>query len=177
MIFLRHPKPDVSPGLCYGRTDLDIGPDGEAEIARAMEATPKVDRVIASPALRCRKLAEGLAARDGVALRFDPRLWELDFGDWEGVPWAEIGREKSDLWASDPWRIAPPGGETFAAVHARVGEVLAEVIAEAVPGTALVCHAGPIRVARMILTGAGFEAVFAETVPYATPVRFVREAV
>ena len=173
MIFLRHPRPDAPIGMCYGRTDLDIGPEGAAEIARALEATAPVARVIASPALRCRRLAEGLAARDGVALHFEPRLWELDFGDWEGVPWAEIGRTTSDRWAIDPWRIAPPGGETFAAVHARVGDVLAE----APPGTALVCHAGPIRVARMILTGAGFAAVFAEKVPYATPIRVVREAV
>ena len=63
MIFLRHPKPGNASGLCYGRTDLDIGPDGEAEIARAMEATPKVGLVIASPALRCRRLASVLAAR------------------------------------------------------------------------------------------------------------------
>jgi alpha-ribazole phosphatase len=173
MIFLRHPRPDKASGLCYGRTDLDIGPDGEAEIARALAATPPVVRVIASPALRCRRLAEALAVRDGVGLYFEPRLWELDFGDWEGVPWAEIGRASSDRWADDPWRIAPPGGETFAAVHARVGEVLAELA----PGTALVCHAGPIRVARMILTGAGFETVFAEAVPYASPIRFSREAV
>jgi alpha-ribazole phosphatase len=162
MIFLRHPKPDKASGLCYGRTDLDIGPDGAAEIARAIEVTPTVARVIASPALRCRRLAEGLAARDG-----------LKFGEWEGVPWAEIGRENSDLWAADPWNVAPPGGETFAQLHARVGEVLAKTA----PGTALVCHAGPIRVARMILTGAGFETVFAEAVPYASPIRFVQEAV
>jgi alpha-ribazole phosphatase len=173
MIFLRHPKPDKASGLCYGRTDLDIGPDGGAEIARAMEATPKVGRVIASPALRCRRLAEGLAARDGVALSFEPRLWELNFGDWEGVPWAEIGRFNSDRWAGDPWRIAPPGGETFSELHARVGAVLVETA----PGTALVCHAGPIRVARMILSGAGFEAVFAEAVPYASPILFRREVV
>jgi alpha-ribazole phosphatase len=173
MIFLRHPKPGNASGLCYGRTDLDIGLDGGAEIAQAMETTPKVGLVIASPALRCRRLAEELAARDGVALRFEPRLWELNFGEWEGVPWAEIGRAKSDLWASDPWHIAPPGGETFAQLHARVGEALAGVA----PGTALVCHAGPIRVSRMILTGAGFETVFAEAVPYASPIRFVPEVV
>jgi alpha-ribazole phosphatase len=52
-----------------------------------------------------------------------------------------------------------------------------EVIAEAAPGAVLVCHAGPIRVARIILTGAGFDAVFAEVVPYASPIRFSREAV
>ncbi len=173
MIFLRHPKPDNASGLCYGRTDLDIGPDGAAEIATAMAATPKVVRVIASPARRCRRLAEALAARDGVALHFEPRLWELNFGDWEGVPWAEIGRENSDRWAGDPWRISPPGGETFAEVHARVGEVLAEAAA----GTALVCHAGPIRVARMILAGASFADVCDGTVPYATAIRFAREVV
>ena len=172
MIFLRHPRPDAPSGLCYGRTDLDIGPDGAAEIVRAMAATPPVVRVIASPALRCRRLAEALAARDSVELQFEPRLWELDFGDWEGLPWAEIGRDNSDRWAGDPWRIAPPGGETFAEVHARVGAVIAEVV----PGTALVCHAGPIRVARMIVTRASFDEVFAETVPYATPIRFPREA-
>ena len=173
MIFLRHPKPDAPIGMCYGRMDIGIGPEGEAEIARALETTPPVGRVIASPALRCRRLAEGLAARDGVALHFEPRLWELDFGDWEGVPWAEIGRADSDLWARDPWRIAPPGGETFAEVHARVGAVLVE----AASGTALVCHAGPIRAARMILAGASFADVCDDTVPYATAIRFVREVV
>jgi alpha-ribazole phosphatase len=173
MIFLRHPRPNNAAGLCYGRADLDIGPDGEAEIARAMETTPVVVRVIASPALRCRRLAEELAARDGVALCFEPRLWELNFGDWESVPWASIGRENSDRWASDPWHISPPGGETFAELHARVDEVLGAVA----PGTALVCHAGPIRVARMILTGVGFETAFAETVPYASPIRFAQAAV
>lgn len=171
MIFLRHPKPGSASGLCYGRTDLEIGPDGPAEIARAMAESPQVLRVVASPALRCRRLAEALAGRDRVALHFDPRLWELDFGAWEGVPWSAIPREDSDAWADDPWNVAPPGGETFAQVHARVGAVLAE----AAPGTAMVCHAGPIRVARMILTGAGFDAVFAEAVPYAAPLRFVRE--
>jgi alpha-ribazole phosphatase len=162
VIFLRHPKPDSS-GLCYGRTDLDIGPDGEAEIARAMQTTPKVGRVIASPALRCRRLAEALAARDGVALRFDARLWEMDFGDWEGMRWDEIRRADSDPWAQDPWNVAPPGGETFAAVHARVTSVIRDIG----PGnSALVCHAGPIRAARMIFTGASFDEVFAEPVPY-----------
>jgi len=171
MIFLRHPRPDSTQGLCYGRTDLDIGPDGASEIAAALESTPNVECVVASPALRCRRLAEELAARDGAALVFEPRLQELDFGEWDGTKWCDIRRAESDAWAADPWTVAPPGGETFAEVHARVSAVLAELT----PGTALVCHAGPIRVARMILTEASFDKVFAEAVPYATPIRFVRE--
>jgi len=174
MIFLRHPKPQAPAGLCYGRTDLDIGSDGEAEIARAMAATPPVVRVIASPALRCRRLAEELAARDGVALHFEPRLRELDFGDWEGKTWDAIRRVDSDPWAEDPWSVSPPGGETFSALHARVAEVLAEAIVDSGPGTALVCHAGPIWAARMILAGASYADVCTGTVPYATPIRITR---
>lgn len=172
MIFLRHPRPEAPPGLCYGRTDLAPGPGAAAEIARALELTPTVSQVLASPARRCRGLAEALAARDGVALELDDRLRELDFGAWEGRRWWDIPRAESDPWASDPWRRAPPGGETFAALHARVAAVLAETG----PGAVLISHAGPIRAARMILTGATFEAVFAEAVPYAVPMRLAPEA-
>ncbi len=173
MIFLRHPRPAVAPGTCYGRMDLDIGPGAANEIAAALVATPAVTRVIASPALRCSDLAEALARRDGVALNRDSRLVEMDFGAWEGVAWDAIDRTQSDLWADDPWTIAPPGGESFQAVHARVEAALTGVRT----GTALVSHAGPIRAARMILTGASFEAVFAEPVPHATPIQFASEAV
>lgn len=172
MIFLRHPKPEAPPGLCYGRRDLAPGPEAAAEIARALAETLPVGRVLASPARRCRGLAEALAGRDGVALEIDARLWELDFGAWEGRRWWDIPRAESDPWAEDPWAVAPPGGETFAALHARV----AAALAEAASGTALVTHAGPIRAARMILTGAGFDAVFAEPVPHAVPIRLAREA-
>jgi len=171
MIFLRHPKPGAAAGLCYGRTDLDIGPEGPAEIEAALETTPRVARVIASPALRCRQLAEGLAARDRVELSFEPRLWELDMGRWDGLHWDKIPRAESEAWLADPWRCAAPGGETFAALHARVGAVLATVAAD----TVLVCHAGPIRAARMIFAGLSFAEAFAEMVPYAQPIRIRRE--
>jgi len=173
MILLRHPRPHVAPGTCYGRLDLAPGPDSAAEIAAALATTPAVRAVIASTATRCRALAEALAARDGAVLVPDTRLLELDFSAWEGRRWADLPRAETEAWAADPWHIAPPGGERFAALHARVGAVLAE----AAEDSALVTHAGPIRAARMILTGAGFAEVFAEPVPYATPIRITREAV
>ena len=171
MIFLRHPTTDAAAGLCYGRTEVGIGPAADAEIARALEATPRVVRVTASPARRCRALALALAERDGAPLAHDERLRELDFGLWEGRRWWDIPRAESDTWAADPWDRAPPGGERFADLHARV----AAVLGEAGTDTALVTHAGPIRAARMILTGATFSDVFAEPVPHATPLRLARE--
>ena len=171
MILLRHPTPDAPAGLCYGRSDIGSGPGAAAEIARALDATPSVGRVIASPARRCRALAEALAWRDGVEMALDPRLHELDFGAWEGRRWWDIPRAESEPWTADPWRVAPPGGETFAALYRRVAAALDEAGEDA----ALVAHAGPIRAARMILAGETFEAVFAAPVPHATPLRLARE--
>lgn len=173
MIFLRHPRPDVPAGMCYGRMDVGVGAEGEADIRRALAETPPLARIVASPALRCRGLAEALAARDGAELGFDVRLWEMDFGHWEGTRWDEIPRHESDPWADDPWTVAPPGGETFAALHRRV----AHAIAAAAPGTAFVCHAGPIRAARMILGGESFADVCAGPIPYAEAIMLAREGV
>lgn len=167
MIALRHPRTAAPPGLCFGRHEPPEADDAPAAIAAALLATPRAEALIASPSRRCGALAEALSQRDGVALSLDPRLLELDFGAWEGRLWAEIDRAACDAWCADPMRIAPPGGETFADMLERVGAALDA----APPGAVLVCHAGPIRAARMILTGAGFEAVFAEPVPYATPIR------
>ncbi len=170
MIFLRHPAAATAPGTCYGRLDLDCAPGAEDAVAALLETLPAAAAVRSSPARRCRVLADRIAARDGVPVSADDRLRELDFGDWEGRAWSAIDRAQSDRWAADPFIIAPPGGETFAALHARVAAVLAEVPADAV----IVTHAGVIRAARMILAGASFDRVFAEPVPYCTPIRMDR---
>ena len=166
IVLLRHPRADAPPGLCYGRLEVGIGPDAPAEIAAALRETPPVTRVIASPARRCGALATALARRDGVPVLADPRLRELDFGRWEGRRWDAIDRAESDPWAEDPMERAPPGGERFRDLLARVAECLGAARA----GDALVAHAGPIRAARMLLEDIGFAQAFAEPVPHAAPI-------
>ncbi len=172
MIFLRHPAAAVAPGTCYGRLDLGPAPGAEAEIAQALTLLPPVAAVLSGPARRCRILAERIAARDGVPAVIDDRLQELDFGRWEGRRWDAIDRAESDPWAADPVSVAPPGGETFAALTRRVAAALADAPAEAT----IVTHAGVIRAARMILGGESFAAVFAAPVPHCTPIRLGRAA-
>ncbi|MEM7177579.1 MAG: histidine phosphatase family protein [Pseudomonadota bacterium] len=171
MIFLRHPTPDIPRGTCYGRLDIGLGPAATNETMRALNLLPGASRVFTSPARRCQPIAREIAQRFNAPLRTDPRLHELNFGTWEGQPWSAIDRRESDPWSEDPWHVAPPGGETFAALHRRVQEA----ISEAGDDTVFVTHAGPIRAARMILTGAGFSDVFAEQIPYAIPLHFTRK--
>lgn len=165
MILYRHPSPDAPPGLCYGRADIGLAPAAEAEIAAAAAEAPRFRRVVSSPLRRARALAEALAK--GAPVTLDARLVELDFGAWEGRLWREIDRAESDSWAEDVWNRAPPGGESFAALHARMAAALDGIG----PEDAVVTHAGPIRAALMLRAGLSFEEAFARPVPHATPIR------
>ena len=169
MIFLRHPTPDVAPGVCYGRTDLDIAEIGHRQIEVALKETPSVRHVLASPALRCRKLALSLASRDNIEVTFDERLWEMHMGEFEGKLWSEIDRRESEHWFKDPFNTPTPGGESFADVQKRV---LAALEA-ATPDMAIVCHAGVIRATQMAWEDKTFRQVFDSTPPYAEPLRIL----
>ncbi|MCB1451998.1 MAG: histidine phosphatase family protein [Nitratireductor sp.] len=170
LIFLRHPTPEVAPGTCYGQTDLDIAAEGHGQIEAALLSTPPVTRILASPARRCRKLALALAQRDSIEPEFDHRLWEMHMGEFEGLLWRDIPRELSEGWLSDPFNNPTPGGESFRQVQERV----LDAIANADAGTAIVCHAGPIRAVQMAWSGISFAEAFAQTPPYAEPVLVAR---
>lgn len=173
MIFLRHPTPDVEPGVIYGRTDLDIAGIGHSQIERALAETPQLTRIIASPALRCRKLAMSLAARDGIEPVFDARLWEMNMGDWEGLKWSDLPRELSDVFLADPVNRPTPGGECFADLQKRVIEVVEAHLDDELQTTGFVCHAGPIRAVQMAWHGISFREAFASTPPYSEPIRIL----
>ncbi len=151
MIVLRHTRPAGHEGLCYGRSDLALGPDFEAEAAAILAGLPAVAAVRSSPLTRCLRLAERIGAARGLEVAIDPRLAELDFGAWEGRAWAEIPRGELDAWAADFHGARPHGGETVDELAARV----AVALAEAAPGTLWVAHAGIARAAAALLSRAG----------------------
>jgi alpha-ribazole phosphatase len=166
MIFLRHPRPDVPDGTCYGQLDLDIHADGLDQIRRAVRLTPPVRRILSSPALRCRELALTLSAHQDLAPEFDPRLLEMHMGEWEGMLWKDIPLSVSEPWLRDPYNRACPGGECFREVQERVLAALENVSHD----TAIICHAGPIRAVQMAWHGISFSKAFEMSPPYAEPI-------
>lgn len=170
MIFMRHPVTDAPEGMCYGRTDVGLGPEAEDQIRAALSAVPRAISIVSSPARRCRLLAGHFSERDGLPIREDARLWEHDFGDWEGRFWSDIPRAESELWMTDLWNNASPGGERYRDVVTRVGDAVAEL-----EHTDLViCHAGVIRAALITLEDRSFDEVFATKIPFASPIEIGR---
>ncbi len=146
MILLRHTRPAVANGICYGRSDLDLGPDFEQELADVLGGLPQVARIVSSPLGRCLRLARRIADARGLALDVDGRLIEMDFGSWDGRAWAELNRADLDAWAADFYNARAHGGESVSMLAARVGAALDEVL-PATPPVLWVTHAGVARAA------------------------------
>lgn len=141
LYLIRHPKPDVAPGICYGRSDLPLADPG-ALPALASELRTRIPAdasLFFSPAERCLHLAALLHPQPQV----DARLWEMDFGRWEGQHWDRIPRQEIDAWASDPLGYRPPEGESVSEMAARVDGWLESV--GQLPAVVVVAHGGPIR--------------------------------
>jgi alpha-ribazole phosphatase len=151
VILLRHTRPAVADGICYGRSDLGLAADFDAARTAILRDLPEVARVVTSPLSRCRRLAEAIAEARGLDLATDARLAEMDFGRWEGRAWAAIPRAELDAWAADFHGARPHGGESVAMLAARVEAALAEAPTER-PPVLWVAHSGIARAAAA-LTG------------------------
>lgn len=148
---IRHPRPAVAPGICYGSTDLGLAGDPAADAAALRGLLPAPSSGVplySSPLARCRLLAQALHP----APILDARIREIDFGDWEMRAWDDLDRAAIDAWAADPDGFAPPGGEAVAALRARVLDFLA-TLPGAAAGAVLVAHAGVIKVCAAELAG------------------------
>lgn len=142
---IRHPRSDIAPGICYGRSDIALAEDAAERAAALRDLLPDAAPIYSSPLQRCLQLARMLHADPIV----DARLMEMHFGEWEMRRWDDIPRPQIDAWASDPVGFAPPGGESPAAVRARVTALLRELPEVAV----LVTHGGVLRACVAELTG------------------------
>jgi len=147
---IRHPRPEVAPGICYGRSDLTVSGAEQSAVLAALlpqlQALPPATMIFSSPLLRCVTLARQLSiARGSVAVKFDARLAEMDFGDWELRAWDALARDEIDAWAADPAGYRPGGGESVLQMAARVQAFHADLARLPFECAIVVCHAGTIR--------------------------------
>lgn len=151
---IRHLRPLIAAGICYGRLDIASQAVGAAELgAIRMRVAPlQAPRLLSSPARRCVMLAQPLGAALGIVPTVDDRLLELDFGEWEGVPWDDVDRTAVDAWAADPGGFVPPGGEPVSALLARVAGFAHDLCASGCDAI-VVSHGGPLRLLGPMLRG------------------------
>ena len=121
LTLLRHGEPEIATGTCYGQSDVTTRPLDNGRLSALMNALPgSFARIDSSPLIRCTALAERLAVYFDLPVHADPRLMEIDFGNWEMLPWDAISRSEIDAWAQDVEGARPHGGESVAQMIERV---------------------------------------------------------
>jgi len=154
LVLVRHGEVAANRNYRYlGRRDDALTGVGrrQAEALSRVLSELTVDAVLSSPLRRASETAEIIAGPAGVPVDIEPRLLELDFGDWEGRTRAEVvgssdeDRRRVEAWEADPTR-AIPGGESLASLQSRVVE-LANDLGRRRPGSTLVLvsHMGAIK--------------------------------
>ncbi len=100
---IRHAKPVVAAGVCYGALDVPAGAAATELAAQQLaRSVPQALHVLHSPALRCVQLAQRLhQLRPDVLLLPEDDLREMSFGQWEGQLWADIAPQELKAWTDD----------------------------------------------------------------------------
>lgn len=134
-----------------GNIDTDLSELGLRQLEYLAERcrTLPVERIYTSPLKRARKTAEAVNRYLGLPITVEPRLCEIDTGEWEGKLYEELNErwpEERRIWREEPWRFQSPGGESMQDVYDRVSAALRDIAAENPGGSvALVCHGCVLR--------------------------------
>src|SRR5262245_48195286 len=151
LLLLRHGQTELSGERRYsGRGDVPLT---DAGLGQAKAAATRLSRltfaaVVSSPLGRARQTAAEVAAAADLPVHTHEGLVETDFGAWERLTFREAAERDPDLhrrWLGDP-SVAPPAGESFNAVLARVTTARDELVERYAGETiVLVSHVTPIK--------------------------------
>lgn len=168
-VLLRHGETPLTPQKRFSGSGgsnpslSDVGREQAVRVAAALAARGTVQAVVSSPLLRCQETARTVAARLGLDVHLEEGLRETDFGDWEGLTFAEVRERQPDElteWLASP-DVAPPGGESFAEVTTRVEAARERLVAAYAGRTVLlVTHVTPIKTLVRLALGAPPESLF-----------------
>jgi probable phosphoglycerate mutase len=165
--YIRHGETEWNAlGRLQGVQDIplnDLGRAQSADAGRILAGLLERDgrseasiSFVASPLGRARQtmeLVRGTLSLPLSGYAIDDRLREIGYGQWEGSTLGEMQAQDPDLFArrqAEKWTVAPPGGETYVSVQARMTDWYRGLTAD----TVAVAHGGT---ARALMVALGFE--------------------
>jgi broad specificity phosphatase PhoE len=158
IVFVRHGETAPNrDGLLLGRSDVELTPRGLAQAAAVGKAlgelSPSV--LVSSPLQRAVSTARAIGDACGAdRIEVDDRLIEVAYGEYEGLPFAELPADAVKQWRADP-DFAPPEGESLRAVGKRMAQFCEDYLDDRT--VVAVSHVSPIKAAVMWALGVGDE--------------------
>jgi len=107
-----------------GMTNTPLSQQGQRQarlVARRLRNL-RISAIFASPLDRAKSTANAIGAACRIPVTVDESLREINFGEWEGCTFEEIGAKDPEMlavWNATPHLCAPPNGETLMQVAER----------------------------------------------------------
>jgi alpha-ribazole phosphatase len=155
----RHAQPLIDAGICYGALDMAADAALTTSAAQSLAVSLPANIICRiSPLRRCQQLGAALALlRPDLAITpsicTDMRLAEMNFGHFEGQPWANIPKAAVDAWTADFGDHRFGGKECANEVLQRVKAALDEHAALHADHLLWITHAGVIRACSLVKQG------------------------
>ncbi|WP_433945771.1 histidine phosphatase family protein [Paenibacillus sp. SN-8-1] len=177
-IIVRHGRTEWNAERRYlGHTDLALLPGEDALLSPLASELHGLAfcAVYSSDLRRCAETLQRVRPDLMAKARFDQRLREMDFGEWEGKTYDMLKdfplyRE----WIDHPEKVTPPGGESWDHFSSRVSQFCTEAMSETLnfvrqskdtgnispsnpPRILILTHGGVVRLLRaFLLPGVSF---------------------
>jgi len=113
-LLIRHTTTDDVDDRLAGRIDTPLNEIGFAKARQLADVFCRLDisAIYTSPMLRTIQTAEALAVACGLAVQPDEAFIQVNYGDWESVPYEEL--QENPAWRSF---ITSPGGQVPGGEH------------------------------------------------------------
>jgi probable phosphoglycerate mutase len=158
LYYVRHGETDFNvEGRLQGRQDTLLNARGKVQARESGELLRELFTrdnrsaqdfsYVASPLRRARETMEILRAPLGLPAQpydTDDRLLEISYGAWEGWTLPEVEARMPGMLAErerDKWDFAPPDGESYRQLTARIGEWYTSLTHD----TVVAAHGGGVR--------------------------------
>jgi broad specificity phosphatase PhoE len=158
LYYVRHGETDFNlQGRLQGRRDTLLNAHGRRQAAECGAVLhdlfardhrdPQELKYVSSQLKRARETMEVLRAALGLApldYEIDARLTEIAYGEWEGLTLPEIEARNTGVLTQrerDKWDFAPPGGESYQQLAARIGDWYRSLTSDVV----VAAHGGGVR--------------------------------
>lgn len=159
-------------GIISGRSDIALSQVGYEQAAILSEEAAKLEspitRIIHSPLVRASETARIVAENNDLPMSMDPRLIELDYGDYDGTSDDQEGYLK----IRTQFAVRYPNGESLMDVYARIVPLLEELEQDEEQTYLLVCHNSVIRAIKNYFEPLENEKVFDYRTPNAKLIAF-----
>ena len=157
---VRHTKPNIATGICYGQADIGIAETFEAEAEVIRQQLPEnIIQLYSSPLMRCKKLAQHIFPDHTI--EYSEALQEMHFGEWELQSWDAIPQEPLNEWMQDFVNVRVPGGENYLDLHARTIQYFDSIKAKN-ESAIIFTHAGNIRSILSYINDVALESSFSK---------------